>query len=86
MKKTNIIDKLKDNVNYLFSEFSIIYNIYIDKKSPKKARILSLITICYTLSPIDLIPDFIPILGYIDDIVIVHTYYAYFERYFTRIN
>lgn len=48
--------------------------IYIAMKSPKTswyAKIMACITICYALSPIDLIPDFIPILGYLDDIIIL---------------
>ena len=38
---------------------------------PWHARILAVAVTAYALSPIDLIPDFIPVLGYLDDIVIV---------------
>lgn len=35
------------------------------------ARVLAFLTVTYALSPIDLIPDFIPVLGYLDDLIIV---------------
>lgn len=41
------------------------------KDTPLLAKILAGITIGYALSPIDLIPDFIPVLGYLDDIIIL---------------
>lgn len=42
-----------------------------DHRTPWYAKTLALIVAAYALSPIDLIPDFIPIIGYLDDIVIV---------------
>lgn len=42
-----------------------------DPRVPWYAKALALVVGAYALSPIDLIPDFIPILGYLDDIVIV---------------
>jgi len=38
---------------------------------PFAVRLLALLVAAYALSPIDLIPDFIPVLGYLDDLVIV---------------
>ena len=40
-------------------------------KTPVPAKILSAVTVCYALSPIDLIPDFIPVLGYLDDVILL---------------
>lgn len=45
--------------------------IYTDKRTPKSAKILLWITIAYAVSPIDLIPDFIPVIGYLDDLIIL---------------
>lgn len=42
-----------------------------DKNTPIIAKIMAGITVGYALSPIDLIPDFIPILGYLDDIILL---------------
>jgi uncharacterized membrane protein YkvA (DUF1232 family) len=45
--------------------------IYADSRTPKTAKILLWIAIAYALSPVDLIPDFIPVIGYLDDMIIV---------------
>lgn len=42
-----------------------------DPRMPRLAKLLALLIAAYALSPIDLIPDFIPVLGYLDDLVIV---------------
>lgn len=41
-----------------------------DARTPKFAKILALLVAGYALSPIDLIPDFIPVIGYLDDLII----------------
>ena len=42
-----------------------------DRRCPWYARVLAAVVIAYALSPIDLIPDFIPVLGLLDDLVLV---------------
>lgn len=42
-----------------------------DPRTPLLAKALALIVAAYAVSPIDLIPDFIPIIGYLDDLIIV---------------
>ena len=42
-----------------------------DKETPIPAKVLAGITIAYALSPIDLIPDGIPLLGYLDDVILL---------------
>ncbi|MBD0385283.1 MAG: DUF1232 domain-containing protein [Nostoc sp. C3-bin3] len=51
-----------------------IYTIYLASKDPKVpwyARLLAVVVVAYAFSPIDLIPDFIPILGYLDDLILI---------------
>lgn len=42
-----------------------------DRRTPWAARLVAAVTAAYALSPIDLIPDFIPVLGLLDDLLIV---------------
>ena len=42
-----------------------------DPRLPWPVKLLALVVAGYALSPIDLIPDFIPVLGYLDDVVLV---------------
>lgn len=42
-----------------------------DKRTPWLARMIALLVTAYALSPIDLIPDFIPVIGLLDDLLIV---------------
>jgi len=42
-----------------------------DKDTPILAKVLASITVGYALSPVDLIPDFIPVLGYLDDVILL---------------
>ena len=51
-----------------------IYILYLasrDPRVPLYVKILMLLIIAYALSPVDIIPDFIPLLGYIDDLIIL---------------
>jgi len=49
----------------------VVYFAARDPRTPWAVRLLALAVAAYALSPIDLIPDFVPILGYLDDLVIV---------------
>lgn len=42
-----------------------------DPRTPRLAKTIALIVVAYALSPIDLIPDFIPIIGLLDDVVLI---------------
>jgi len=48
-----------------------IWLIARDRRTPWGVRVLAACIAAYALSPIDLIPDFIPVLGYLDDLLIV---------------
>lgn len=61
----------KERAKKLKSDIPAIFLALKDKDTPIIAKILAAVTVAYALSPIDLIPDFIPILGYLDDLIIL---------------
>jgi len=63
--------KLKGKLLELKQYLTALYLAYKRKDVPICAKILIVIIIGYALSPIDLIPDFIPVLGYLDDLIIL---------------
>ncbi len=65
------MSKLKNWARSLKKQIKILYFVYMDETSSKWVKILIFFTLAYALSPIDLIPDFIPILGYLDDLIIL---------------
>lgn len=62
---------LKEKVKKLKQETVPIYYALFDRRTPRSAKLLAALTVTYLLSPIDLIPDFIPVLGLLDDLIIV---------------
>jgi uncharacterized membrane protein YkvA (DUF1232 family) len=62
---------LKIKANQLKKELKVLYIAYKKPEVPWYAKALSAIVIGYALSPIDLIPDFIPVLGYLDDLLLI---------------
>ena len=65
------IQQLKMRAKKLKEEIRVLYYAAKDKDLPHFPRILIILAIAYALSPIDLIPDFIPVLGYLDDLIIL---------------
>ena len=61
----------KDRVKVLKRETFTLYLACRHPRVPWYAKFLALIVVGYTLSPIDLIPDFIPVVGYLDDLILV---------------
>lgn len=66
-----MIDKLKIRARQLKRDIPVVFLSFKDKDTPLFAKILAAITVAYALSPIDLIPDFIPVLGYLDDVILL---------------
>ncbi|MCH4886959.1 DUF1232 domain-containing protein [Acidaminobacter sp. JC074] len=65
-----MLDRLKQWAKALKNEITALF--YVSKEGPSLGvKILIGITLAYALSPIDLIPDFIPVLGYLDDLIIL---------------
>jgi len=65
------IKSWKEKAKQLKTDIHVLYLAYKDPRVPWYAKALIAATVGYALSPIDLIPDFIPVLGYLDDLIIV---------------
>jgi len=66
-----IFYNLKRRARMLLRDVHAVYLAAFDPRVPWYVKILAATVAGYALSPIDLIPDFIPILGYADDLIIV---------------
>ncbi len=55
----------------LKQETYALYLAYRDPRTPWGARLIAAAVVAYAFSPLDLIPDFVPVLGYLDDLVLV---------------
>lgn len=62
---------MREKAKRLKSKISALFLAYKRKDTPILAKIVTAVTVFYALSPIDFIPDFIPILGYLDDIILL---------------
>jgi len=61
----------KEKARQLKSDIRTLYLAYRSPKVPWYAKALIALIIAYALSPVDLIPDFVPVLGYLDDLIII---------------
>lgn len=62
---------LKEKAEKLNREISAVFVAMKHPDTPLYAKIAAGLCVAYALSPIDLIPDFIPVLGYLDDLLIL---------------
>ena len=69
--KSSFLQAVKAKVTLMKQDTLALYYAYRHRNTPLTAKLLIGITIGYLLSPIDLIPDFIPVIGLLDDLLIV---------------
>jgi uncharacterized membrane protein YkvA (DUF1232 family) len=66
-----MVEKLKQITRRLKKELKLYQFVLRDKRTPKLGKFFLGLAIGYLLLPFDLIPDFIPIVGHLDDIIII---------------
>ncbi len=66
-----LLPKLKEQASRLKRELHALWLAYSDPRTPWSARLLIVCVVAYALSPIDLIPDPIPIIGHLDDLILL---------------
>lgn len=65
------MENWKRRVGQIKRETCVLYLAYRDPRTPWYARLFTAGVVGYAFSPIDLVPDFIPVLGYLDDMILV---------------
>ena len=66
-----MIERLKTWAASLKREMVALWFAYRDPRTPWFPKVFTLLIVAYALSPIDLIPDFIPVLGYLDELILL---------------
>ena len=62
---------IKEKAEKLNNEISAVFVAMKHPETPLYAKLCAGLCVAYALSPVDLIPDFIPVLGYLDDLLIL---------------
>ena len=65
------VDRLKRSARVIRRDVHALYLAGRDPRVPWYAKVLAAVVAGYALSPIDLIPDFVPVVGYLDDLILV---------------
>jgi uncharacterized membrane protein YkvA (DUF1232 family) len=66
-----LLENLKRRARSLKADTYALYLVARDPRTPWYAKVLVGAVVAYALSPIDLIPDFIPVIGYLDDLILL---------------
>ena len=67
----HIFERWKNRARRLTAEVHALLLACRDPRVPRRAKLLAALVVAYALSPIDLIPDFIPVLGVLDDLILL---------------
>jgi len=66
-----MLKKIKEWAKQLKGKVFVLFFSYKDPRTPWYAKLWAVCVVAYAFSPIDLIPDFIPVLGYLDDVILI---------------
>jgi uncharacterized membrane protein YkvA (DUF1232 family) len=69
--ESTLLERWRQRARQLKAETYALYLAYRDPRVPWYAKLFAACVVAYAFSPIDLVPDFIPILGYLDDLILV---------------
>ncbi len=62
---------IKAKAKQMKSQLHVLYWAFKDRRTPWYAKAMIALVFSYAVSPIDLIPDFVPVLGYLDDLILI---------------
>lgn len=71
VKGATMLQQIRQRAKQLKSELFVLFHAYRDPRVPLHAKLFVMAVVAYAFSPIDLVPDFIPVLGYLDDLILV---------------
>ena len=66
-----MLERLKSWAKTIKRDIVALWIAARDPRTPVAAKLVAAVVVAYALSPVDLIPDFIPVLGYLDDLILV---------------
>ena len=66
-----MLESFKERVRHLTSETHALYLAARHPETPWYAKLFVAAVVAYAFSPIDLIPDFVPVLGFLDDLILI---------------
>ncbi|MCH8079936.1 MAG: DUF1232 domain-containing protein [Proteobacteria bacterium] len=75
-----ILEKVRGKGREIKSNIFLLYRGLGDPRIPFHVKILAFLIVAYIISPIDIIPDFIPILGLLDEVILVPIFLSYTVR------
>ncbi len=67
----SLVQKIRSWARSLKALLLTLWLLSRDARTPRAAKVAAMVTLAYALSPIDLIPDFIPVIGFLDDVLLV---------------
>jgi len=65
------VRRLLRRVRDFKSDLYVLFLAYRDPRMPWQAKLLATLTVVYAFSPLDIVSDFIPLLGYLDDLILI---------------
>lgn len=75
-----MLEEIMSRVHALWLSIRLTYHLFFDSRVPMWTKGIPILTVLYIFSPIDVIPDFLLVLGQLDDLVILTAGLSFFER------